>query len=261
MATKKQMTPKKKLKREGANELNLTLKEALKALKSVRRFASTEDFRPHLAAVHLSVDKAGQINAVATNGHVLGAWSPLRSEGFTRTNTISFLLPLVTVKRLIRDFDSVHSDHSKLVKARLRRRSKGDPIQEPMVRFDKAAGLCSHALGSVVLNDLSKDEKFPKYGKVLADSRPDPKKAHPRLFIDSSYLSLMEGAIKDLLRIEGLSLRHGNNCAIRIEPGDGNMAGAWLSHGNNIEGVSHLTVIMMPLLVDDIPSPQPVVVS
>ena len=149
-------------------------------LRGVKAAASKDDTRPHLACVRVrSKSKAktpkgedGQLDLVATNGHVIYRWHQ-RLEGATDR---AFSLTNGCVKRILRELGDVKKEHLAAIKkwnlanhyVKEGEKPKPEP-KEPTIVF--RASTYKHPLGIMRL-DVVEKENFPPFDKIFDTFKP-----------------------------------------------------------------------------------------
>lgn len=176
--------------------LVIPVSDMLDALRGVKDGASkTGSSRPHIECVHVCSKstrktpkgKSGQLDVVATNGHVLYLWRQRLEKATDR----SFSLTNACVKRMVRELTDVKREYDDGLKnwaSKNIRRLKDEQLvepEEPTITF--FGNHYEHDLGTMRL-DVA-DVKYPNYAKFFDEFAPRTKKPPPPAGISSKYLA------------------------------------------------------------------------
>lgn len=183
------------------------------ALRGVKDGASKDDLRRHIACVHIAAKSSrktpkgedGQLDLVATNGHVIYVWRQRLKGASDR----AFSLPNRAVTRLLRELTDIRREYLEAEKkwnnaGKYAKNPRKPKPEEPTITFSNR--FYRHELGEMRLDTLN--EKFPSY-ETLVSGFELRTTAPPAAGINSAYLAQV---CKNIQRVTG-----NKNIGIRME--------------------------------------------
>ena len=180
---KKAMKPmavkKSAVKVKSTKPLVIPVLDLYDGLRGVRDGASKDDSRPHIACVHVCSKSArntpkgedGQLDLVATNGHVIYIWRQQLKGASDR----AFNLTNRAVARMLRELTDIQREYAD---------SHLEPEEPTITFFEK---FYRHSLGGEMRLDVV-EEKFPPYEKIMNNFKSRTTAPPKKCGISTNYL-------------------------------------------------------------------------